>query len=110
MMQELAPNTLDKRKEYDYVAAARGLRTLANDVSEGRVNPRRWEFLTWLQEPKVDLDSLASNAILDADPPSSGLKNSEGESESPSTKPPPLTPEVISNEHLPEWLEVEATS
>jgi hypothetical protein len=60
VLQELAQNTIDAPTRYDYEAGYRGLLTFANKVSEGQVNPRRWEFLTWIQEPK-DLDSLGQS-------------------------------------------------
>jgi hypothetical protein len=62
VLDQLHDNIMDNKKRYDYQAGARALRSLASDISDGKVNPRRWEFMTWIMEPK-DLDSHAPDAI-----------------------------------------------
>jgi hypothetical protein len=57
VLEELGQNVLDFNTRQDHVAGARACRFLASEISAGKVNPRRYEFLTWIMEPK-DLDSV----------------------------------------------------
>jgi hypothetical protein len=103
MVKEITPNVLDKRLQQDYDATVRGLQTLANQIEEGRVNPRRWEFLTWLHEPKVDID-FPELPVISVEVQPSGLKSGEEVSVSPSTPIPSSTHAEISSASMPPWL------
>jgi hypothetical protein len=60
VLAEIGANTMnDDRTYYQYGGIA--LNKLATRIEKGELNPRRWEFLTWIMEPK-DLDSLDQNA------------------------------------------------
>ncbi len=109
ILKELSQNTLDHSRKNDYVSGDRALKDLANKIEEGNVNPRRWEFLTWLAEPKIDPDSLAPAAIS-VDYQFSGSKSDAREPESPSTPTASPSPGEPSPGLTLPWLEEGPTS
>jgi hypothetical protein len=109
VLLSLAPNTMSGRDREMYTDGAEALQRLANRIEQGQVNQRHWEFLTWLAEPKVDLDSLVPPATS-ASSPSSGLRTERVVNEYPSIPIPSPTPEDTSPESSPPWSRGESTS
>ena len=67
VLVEIGSNILDGTERQYYQHGSIGLNNFAAKIERGEVNPRRWEFLTWINEP-VDLDSLTTQGspVLDA--------------------------------------------